>query len=280
MTDCIKELREFFETDEHFKNIPTWEEKLEKFKMFDISDIDENSIYSKCSSSYDQDDTYIARLVMYAIWKNELPELTNFDDIGTNKKYRGETINTFNTLFRQDCCGIDKFLDNTPEDNKLKTIIKEFKKEYTTIGNFMLFPTDTDNNGKNINLLKMSLSNDFADLYFMSIWKDGLYEYVSNMGNINKKYFEKFKDYEYFCKVNFLTEYENNGKPKIVFDHATDDKTGKYYTPYYWWTNWRSEDWKKSYKDFAKNYIKQSRVIIKNRAEKICNKLLPLLRDK
>ena len=248
MTDCIKELREFFETDEHFKNIPTLEEKLEKFKMFDISDIDENSIYSKCSSSYDQDDTYIARLVMYIIWKNELPELTNFDDIGTNKKYRGETINTFNTLFRQDCCGIDKFLDNTPEDNQLKTIIKEFKKEYTTIGNFMLFPTDTDNNGKNINLLKMSLSNDFADLYFMSIWKDGLYEYVSNMGNINKKYFEKFKDYEYFCKVNFLTEYENNGKPKIVFDHATDDKTGKYYTPYYWWTSWRSEDWKKSYK--------------------------------
>ena len=40
MTDCIKELREFFETDEHFKNIPTLEEKLEKFVFLEWRNVE------------------------------------------------------------------------------------------------------------------------------------------------------------------------------------------------------------------------------------------------
>ena len=54
---------------------------------------------------FDEDDTEIARCIYYLIFNNQILKDTlnlKYDDIGTGKKYRGDTLYSFYTYFGTD----------------------------------------------------------------------------------------------------------------------------------------------------------------------------------
>ena len=222
----------------------------------------------------DGDDTTLARICYFLIHndynenKYAIPGLKSFDDLGSGYKYkyRGDTINTYSTLFGNSNQGRDKFFTSLEEKNK----IDFFRKKYQTFGNFVVFPAatvqldsnkrkwDSINTFRGINehirdFFDLSMEN-FIDGQEFDIWKHlpETKEYFDVMNNINK-----------FIEINFLQDYfdKNNQVIKNKFNHPHPK------TPYHWNFTDISETYE--YKKFALNYISEATKIIERRADKI-----------
>lgn len=95
----------------------------------------------------DGDDTTLARIIFFLIHidynNNEfaIPGLISFSDLGSGYKYkyRGDTINTYSTLFGSENKGKDKFFTDKNE----RAEIDKFRRKYQTIGNFFILPATT-----------------------------------------------------------------------------------------------------------------------------------------
>ena len=74
--------------------------------------------FDRCSefgTGFDPDDTEIARAVYYLLFNNKVHDTDSdftFSDIGTHKKYREDTLNTFNTLFGENTERAVKYSNN------------------------------------------------------------------------------------------------------------------------------------------------------------------------
>ena len=97
MTDllkCYNLLQDFIEEK--------LEGNIENFKYYNFMNLENDNKFGKCSklgNSFDPDDSEIARTVYYLIFNKKVHDTDLdflFSDIGTNKKYQGDTINTFN----------------------------------------------------------------------------------------------------------------------------------------------------------------------------------------
>ena len=263
----------------------TLPEQLEEFKGFDFMKLEKNSKYANCSFAFDADDTLLARCVYFVIWCNgddeyRLPGLVSFDDIGTGRKYRGETLNTYNTLFGKKDMGVEKFFNNSDEETK--TIIKKFRAKYRTIGNFMLLPdirisVNIDKMGgmveesvESINTYrgKSSKYRDFFDLSLQGLFGDSD-ENMPKLRDANKFYFDFMSEKNgRFCKINFLESYFNADGITVrenLFKHPNPNR------PYQWY--FTSETEKEEYRAFAMNYINKASAIIDDRAGRICEVL-------
>ena len=105
---------------------------INKLISFSFSDLYNDNYFGYKNRYFDEDDTDLAKAIMYLIWFDKISDLT-FDDIGTGKIYRGDTLNTYNTLF-----GKNNQYEKYITDSFLKDSILQFKKKYVTLGNFML----------------------------------------------------------------------------------------------------------------------------------------------
>lgn len=71
---------------------------INKLVTFDIKQLQGNKKYGGCNgSSFDSDNTNIVRAVLAVVFENVWPDLD--EDSITRMDYRGDTINTFNTMF-------------------------------------------------------------------------------------------------------------------------------------------------------------------------------------
>lgn len=92
----------------------------------------------------------LTRAICFILWGEIFPDLTA-SDIGTGQKYRGDTLNTFNTVFgsyfpeQHSCVGIER--SNASES--LRVLANKFHAAYHSIGNFILLPNiaETDKSG-------------------------------------------------------------------------------------------------------------------------------------
>jgi len=258
ISDYIKAKNEVISfLNKNFKNLNI-EEQLNKLKDYNFTQL---AIEQNC----DEDSTDIVKSIYFIIWHDVLPKLSSFDEM--NEYYGGETLNTFNTLFQKDLYGIKKFYTESEAPNLYKKI-QEFGKNYVTIGNFMLLPKKTLNN-MSINQEKGSYKNsykDFFDLFAVALFQS---DDFNELKKINDFYFSKI-DEKSFCEINFLDDYFEDNKFKIIFKHCYEDN--KYY-PYYHWKYKNPILHKDEYKTFIEDYIETTTKIIEHRAEKICEKL-------
>ena len=249
--------------DDNFKNL-TLKEQLEQFKNFDFSLLGEKQF---CHS----DSTDIAKAVYYIIWHDKLPNMRTLEEM--DKYYGGETLNTFNTLFQSELNGIKKFI-NQETDNKFFEQIKQFKKKYSTIGNFMLLPALLFDR-MSINQKKGNYSykyKDYFDLFAVALFQT---DEFSELKKANDFYFSKI-DEKQFCKINFLENYFKNNKFSVIYNH--DYYNGIYY-PYYHWKYDNPELHKNEYIEFAKSYMQKASKIIDYRACKMCEELYKNLKE-
>ena len=238
--------------------------------LYDIEKI-KNIEYSYGSNSkdvWDCDDTHLARVVLFLIHcdrdDNEyaIPKLNKFIDIGSGYryKYRGDTLNTYSTLFGSKNQGYNKFFE--PNEK-----IEKFRDKYVTIGNFILLPAlsvqldenkrkwDSINTFRGIN----EHYRDFFDLFLykflnkhedFKLWRD-------HDNEITKEYFKVMDDKNEFIRRNLLESYLDKNNE---FKHKDTEN------PYCWWCENIDE---KDYRDFAIDYIAKATNIINCRAEKI-----------
>ncbi len=136
----------------------------------------------------DPDNTWLTRYILFYLCRNHVDELQNVDQIGIGKDYRGDTMNSFNTLFRwwldeqddeknptrkknkqyarkrlQSVLGREKYLDFYAK-------INHFHHTYHKIGNFILLPNKTVNRTRLNNARGFNRElQDFFDLFLIQL---------------------------------------------------------------------------------------------------------------
>jgi len=236
-----------------------------------------NHNYDKQNNPYiDYDTMNLARAINYLLYYGKLPNLSWEDltwevqhgKVNTlTNAYRGETINTFNTLINEEYYK-EFFKDVKLEDgSKIADKIDKFLYNAFTIGNFMLLPNYSIGS-KTLNTYKGLCLGDYSDRFFNHILnKDN--EYINKLLNKNDFWYNEFKedsDIEKFINDNYLQDYFDGNKLNNDFNFA----------PYY--AHWHFDkaqdiDEKKIYAEYVSNYIDIVTEKIDSRAERMIKDL-------
>lgn len=93
---------------------------------------------------FDCDATKLARAIYCVLWKEKLV-VNCVSELIKDKKYRGDTLNSFNTVFGRDEAKVGKILTNIKDSfdkDRFRDKVKGFNKSYHTIGNFVILPNN------------------------------------------------------------------------------------------------------------------------------------------
>lgn len=236
-------------------------------------------------SIFDCDNLKITNAIFCILW-GHIFDLQD-GDMGSwtiRAKYRGDTINTFNTLFGNSDNG--EFAPRAKwhklnEDHNLWNKIENFYKDYHKIGNFILIQ-----NIDNINCARNFRFADYFDDFLLDIWEyqnGNLNEKVKdNLKNYNltgqKSDDKKIKKYEEFCKaLDNNPFYKNNNFFKILReDFYLEDYIDSNFKPFKVFTSVDNRDVgylnycnKNGYKELVKEYLDKAKRIIDKRSLKI-----------
>ena len=109
---------------------------IKRLVTFPLGNLRNDNVYGCPGRNFDSDDTELMRaiycLVFGDVWENL--SMVNLGD----GKLRGDTLNTYNTLFSQPWN--EKFTAIWNPDDKLKAKMKEFQTICYTIGNMAILP--------------------------------------------------------------------------------------------------------------------------------------------
>ncbi len=286
LDDNIKKLKDFsflnlntdikYRQDEYKDKIGI--DKIEKYGGYFIRKDGKHTIHQDVN---DYDDMNITRAINYLLYANKINkpdilwndlnwEYTDYKPEYKNYNYRGETINTFNTLINDHTIEdgnsfYEKFFNY---DKDLIKTITEFRLRVFSIGNFMLLPNNPIGS-KSLNTYKGLCLGDYADRFFKHILnKDN--EYINKLLLKNDYWYNSFKnnsDIEKFINDNYLQDYFDDCRLKKDFNFA----------PYYahWFFDKTPDiEEKEIYTDYIRNYIKIVKEKIDNRADKMIKDLI------
>ena len=218
----------------------------------------------------DYDDMNITRAIHFVLYHDRLPnirwedfkwEFNSPDEIPQEVNYRGDTINTFNTLINE---GEYKefFKDIENGDNLIKKI-EDFLYLAFSVGNFMLLPNKKSPKYYNNTLNQWKgVGSDWRDyfdkfLHFMKEPDEIILEYTK----VNSEIYD-LSNFEKFIDDNYLNAYiGENGMININFaPHIR-----------HWKCDYTKN--KEEYAEFINKYIDTATDRIKKRAETICKEL-------
>ncbi len=228
----------------------------------------------------DYDDMNLIRAIntlLYINSKNNKMSELNWNDLNweyesekpkyEKYKYRGETINTFNTLINE------SYYEEYFNYNKtLVDKITKFRLKVFSMGNFMLLP-NIKIGSKSLNLYKGSCLGDYSDRFFNHILKKDN-EYINELLNINPFWYNSFsdkKDIEDFINYNYLQDYFDNNN-KLNYNFA----------PYYahWFFDKAQDIEEKTiYASYINKYIDIVTDKIDKRAERMIADLKNIIKD-
>lgn len=242
---------------------------------FDVASLRHDNRFGCNSRGFDCDDTNLTRAICFLLWGEAYPDITLYD-IGTGKKYRGDTLNTFRTVLgayqteRLSCVGVEK--SNAPE--YLRVLANQFYNAYRSIGNFILLPNIAETDNKRaftLNTYRGTAYKDYFDLFMQnldlcltSVNGD---EHLAALVKRNDFFFSWLQTnggLKYFCKLCWLDDYFTDGKPKRVFSpyvHCLRKRRE--------WTDFE----KANYIEYIGGYLITATAIIKNRAIKMIEQL-------
>ena len=246
---------------------------LKNYSFWEIEKIEEKKKIFGCEKSFpDGDCSKIVYAIDYLLYYDRLPEF-KIPGYSTKSEYNytGETINTFNTLFAKNLekreqikklFGADwkKIQDETQNENPFA---EDFYHVYQRLGNFMLLPSKTLCDSQSINSYKGKIKSDYFDLFLQELKKllplnskEDNSDILLLLVKENDFYFTKTKTVRQFLTDFYLNDYEDF------------NLMGEHY--YHWYNNLFSDDSsRKSYKEFALNYVAQATKLINKRSEKL-----------
>lgn len=234
---------------------------IEELRTYDFSKVISKE-YGNGKSYADGDCTKIAYAIYYLLWKDkQIPLFTESNFEKLTNSYSGDTINTFNTLFGKEDSARKKIQAIFSEDEQ--KIVEDFKILYQTIGNFYVLPKNTIFYRTSLNKYR-GVDEKYLD--YFDLFLKNLNEYFNNpelcdqtlkkLIEKNSFFFEKCKSLNQFLSYFDLENY-------LQFDLGENHYA-------YWLLN---ESNVEEYKTFSLNYIQKASEQIKNRTEKIINKL-------
>lgn len=282
--ECIKLIRDFINEK--------LDGDIERIKDFNFNELREDKKYGcpDYNKGFDADDTILARAIYCVVWGDALPDI-NLNNIGRGKDYRGDIINSFNTLFSRDLneklsnirnnnykeleigYGIKSF---KVEDEKLRQSIIVFHRLYPTIGNMALLPNRPYKNNT-INQYRGVSWGDYNHKFLLELklcilQDDRRNKVLEELLNYNNFYFNRFEKNERgfleFCKLNYLERYII--KNEEIFG-VKDVNIDKVYPVWHRAKTWNGNE--SDYNKFANRYIEKSSEVIKYRGNIILEQL-------
>lgn len=116
------------------------EEKLDgdisRLASYQLGNLRNDATYGCPGRKFDSDDTELMRAIYCVLFKDCWKNIS-MDNLGDGK-LRGDTLNTYNTLFSQPWN--DKFCEKWQPDEELKAKMKAFEKICYTMGNMAVLP--------------------------------------------------------------------------------------------------------------------------------------------
>ena len=253
--------------------------ELDRLKDFDLSTLEDDKKYGQQSGhNFDADDCLLARAIYVLVWGDVFPYL-NMLSVGSGQAYRGDTMNTFNTMFgrempeRPSCYwGLESF---HPDEN-MRVLARRFHNLVPTIGNYVVLPNYADRNGKTLNTYRGCHLQwrDFFDQFMVAleaVLTDAPRQdtKLRTLVRVQNDFaFEKYESSEGFHKLAerlFLDEYIEENGHAFLFNTCMTDKV------MYYWMNPRPSD--EEYLKGAQWYARNAIQIIHARAERIVNVL-------
>lgn len=188
---------------------------IQRFYDYDLDLLEKDEKYG----AYDPDNSRIANAIYVVLWGDSLPNLI-MDNLG-GEWYRGDTMNSFNTLMGRpnvngtSFMGIQKYTNNP----QIINMAKLYHSKYHTIGNLMVLPNKTlPSERTTLNQLRGGGAwYDYFDLFLSDIRNlmigtntDRIDSRLKSLVDINKHYFDNFQGttgFMQFCKTFYLESY-------------------------------------------------------------------------
>lgn len=188
---------------------------IQKFHDYDLDQLERDEKYG----AYDPDNSKIANAIYVVLWGDILPNLT-MDTLG-EEMYRGDTMNSFNTLMGRpnedgtNFLGIQKYT----HDSKIVNMAKKYHEKYHTIGNLMVLPNKMPESERTtLNQLRGGGAwYDYFDLFLTDIRDlmlgtniEKIDNRLKNLVDINKHFFDCFQGtdgFSNFCRTFYLDKY-------------------------------------------------------------------------
>ena len=250
--------------------------ELDRFRTFDFRSLRDSEKFGCPDRRFDCDDTEILRAVYVVLWGGLLPELS-MDTLGNGKRYRGDTMNTFHTMFGREIPGRPGFyagLEKYHPSDGIRERVREFGQLYcSSLGNYVVLP--------NLSARETTLNcyrgtnqwHDFFDRFLIELTallrggSGGTDPILKELVGANKFCFARFEGgtgIREFIRQLVLEDYcgpENGMVPRIVFPLNY---------------HWMNEQDAAGYFEDAAAYLDKAEEIIRNRT----GRLLALLREK
>ena len=254
---------------------------LMKLKNFDFRELADDTHFGCQDKQYfDCDNTSLSQAIYALVWQDVFPYL-ELCNIGYNKAYRGDTMNTFHTVFgrvnendssRYD--GLDKF---APIDDAVYDRVRLFHREIHTIGNYVVLPNYCMRiAGEKITINKYrgchEKWHDYFDQFLMGLeacmtgaqaQDETLRELIAERNDWQMEQYQGQEGFTELARRLFLDDYlTSDGHARNLFADA--DGRVRFH-----WEDPRPT--REVYLDGALNYLKQAESIIDRRADRILN---------
>lgn len=216
---------------------------------------------------FDCDNLKISKAIYCILWGHIFDikngEIGSWDTKTEKCVFRGDTINSFNTLFGDDSYGQIAFRARNRKldtDFYLWKDVVAFYREYHTIGNFILLPNKGNVNGNRVS----SQIGDYFDLFLLDLckYKKKPLENHKLCTILKQNDFYEREDVFLILKDEFFLDefFDDQYNPKNVF--GLGKRSYKFFE--------KNQD---KYKEFAKNYIELAEKIIFRRSLKMIDVL-------
>ena len=203
--------------------------KIGNFAAFDFKSLNGSDQFGCPGRRFDSDDTEIMRAVYVLLWGDELPELT-LDTLGTTGKYRGDTMNSFHTMFGREIEGQPGFyggLEKFHPSDRMRERVREFGSRFcSTLGNYAVLPQlfaqeTTLNFYRGTNDWRDFFDRFLIQLHRVLCGEKNQDPLLAELVRVNSFCFDRFQGesgFRSWIKLMFLDDYCNaDGTPKIVF---------------------------------------------------------------
>lgn len=219
--------------------------------------------------NFDCDDTNIMRALYVVLWDDLFPGLS-MNNFGYRRQYRGDTMNTFHTMFGREIpgkCGFFAGLEKYSPSDELREKVRDFSNFCSSVGNYVVLPNYYAQ-GTTLNCYRGTNKwHDFFDRFLMELYKvlTGSGEQdktLQELVTINDFGFKKFRSHEAFrAFINGL----------LLQDYVSEDgRPVQIFAMNYHWKNEKDPD---QYFRDAELYLKQTEKIIRKRSAMICELL-------
>ena len=240
---------------------------------FDHLSLYDSEKYGCPGRQFDCDDTEIMRAVYVLLWAGYFPDLT-FDNLGTGKSYRGDTLNTFHTMFGReikDRPGFYAGLECYDPDDSLREKIRLFRSRSSRLGNYTVLP-NLSVNGDTLNTWRgCSHLRDYFDRFLAQVQAsltgkdcDSELQALMDENAFFFKHFQGDEGFARFAEISLFYDYFSKDEQKYPLIAEI------FKMNYHWF---RPND-RESYFEAAHIYLEKAEEIITNRTKNMLSHII------